>query len=76
VLTSAAASNWYEQGMRLKYVNPSKLISYLDENYGRGNYHVKTRLDRYILFLPEPLSQLDLAEMEHQVGFHYRNRKS
>ncbi|KAI0012556.1 hypothetical protein F4779DRAFT_40547 [Xylariaceae sp. FL0662B] len=64
---------WHETVLRQKYNDPMKLKNLLDNAYGQGRYNVKIKANRYILRLPEPLNEVQLAEMEKQIRFHYNS---
>jgi hypothetical protein len=55
---SSRSQGWHEQILRQKYNDPRRLKEYLDEAYGPGNYLVKTKSNRWILCLPEPMNQV------------------
>ncbi|KAK4202403.1 hypothetical protein QBC40DRAFT_44056 [Triangularia verruculosa] len=50
----------YEHVMRQKYNDPRKLKTWLDATYPLGNYAVKVKDNRWILSLPEPLSDVSI----------------
>jgi hypothetical protein len=68
---SSRSQGWHEQILRQKYNDPRRLKEYLDEAYGPGNYLVKTKSNRWILCLPEPMNQGDMDSLEQHVQFHY-----
>jgi len=65
-------TKWFEQVLRMKYNDPLKLIDSLDRMFGTGNYILKTRSNRWILFLHNPLQQAELEEIEQQMRVHWR----
>ncbi|OTB02219.1 hypothetical protein M426DRAFT_322795 [Hypoxylon sp. CI-4A] len=69
LLTGHAA--WHEVILRQKYNDPLKLKDSLNNLYGEGRYKVKTRANRYILQVPEPMQQAQIAELEAAIRFHY-----
>ncbi|KAI1489255.1 hypothetical protein F5X96DRAFT_641605 [Biscogniauxia mediterranea] len=71
--TPSGSKDWHEVVLRQKYNDPRKLKESLDTMYGQGGYQVKTKANRYILKLPVPLDEGQLAELEKDIGFHYNN---
>ncbi|KAK4108503.1 hypothetical protein N656DRAFT_784001 [Canariomyces notabilis] len=58
--------------LRQKYNDPRKLKQVLDKVYGSGNYLVKIMSERWILYLPEPLTEGGLCEIENMIRFHWK----
>ncbi|WYZ38039.1 hypothetical protein EsH8_II_001545 [Colletotrichum jinshuiense] len=63
----------HEQVMQERYHDPLKLKASLDSIYGEGNYQVKERANRYILQLPIPIKEGDMAKIEKRIRSHYND---
>ncbi|KAG7047264.1 hypothetical protein JMJ77_0010618 [Colletotrichum scovillei] len=61
----------FEEMMRARYHDSAKLKTSLDSIYGQGNYKVKERANRFILMLPKPLKEGELAAIEQRIRVHY-----
>ncbi|KAI1477293.1 hypothetical protein F4774DRAFT_389532 [Daldinia eschscholtzii] len=63
---------WHEVVLRQKYNDPLKLKNSLDSMYGQNKYKVRIKANRYILQLPEPPHEGQIAEIERTISFHYK----
>ncbi|KAI0378688.1 hypothetical protein F5Y04DRAFT_143530 [Hypomontagnella monticulosa] len=52
-------ASWHNVVLKQKYNDPLKLKATLDGIYGKGQYRVTTRANRYILQLPEKLNEVN-----------------
>jgi len=62
---------WTEQVLRMRYNDIAKLQEGLDEIYGKGQYKLKSRLDRWIVSAHRPLTDEEMQDLESIMYQHY-----